>query len=409
MSPIYHRPDLAHDMATQLLSPGVLDQGLRSGLFLSGLRRTGKTTFLRQDLIPALERAGALVVYVDLWSDVSADPSTLIHAALRTALKEMQSASSDLLSRLKRIKSLDVGAAGFTFGFEVADLGTANGVTLAQVAQEVVGQAKTDLVFIVDEVQHMLTSEAGIALMQAFKAARDAVNTRPHTPGHFIFIGTGSHRAQVVGMTVQGKNAFEGATSVDYPTLGEDYVAYVLQTLHQEGVKVIPSQPVASHSFALLGRRPEEWVRALRTLQKYQPQDADLYLPVIAATLKEAAADIEIKKIEELGDLACAVFGRVAHAEVDASGLFSAGALGDYSRVVGREVTSDQVQRIAQLLQDYNLIFRKGYGLYAVTDPFVQQSWRERVPVVAPDSSEKQIPENPAATVARSRLSAEEP
>jgi hypothetical protein len=59
MSPIYHRPDLAHDMATQLLSPGVLDQGLRSGLFLSGLRRTGKTTFLRQDLIPALENAGA--------------------------------------------------------------------------------------------------------------------------------------------------------------------------------------------------------------------------------------------------------------------------------------------------------------------------------------------------------------
>ncbi|WP_291210588.1 AAA family ATPase [Hydrogenophaga sp.] len=309
----------------------MLDQGLRSGLFLSGLRRTGKSTFLRQDLIPALENAGALVVYVDLWSDVSADPSTLIHAALRSALKELQSASGTVLSRLKRIKSLDVGGAGFTFGFEIADLGTANSVTIAQVAQEVIGQAKTDLVFIVDEVQHMLTSDAGIALMQAFKAARDAVNLTPDTPGHFIFIGTGSHRAQVVGMTVQGKNAFEGATSVDYPTLGEDYVEYVLQTLHQEGVKVIPSQPVASHAFGLLGRRPEELVRALRTLQKYQPQEADLYLPVIAATLKEAAADIEIKKIEELGDLACAVFGRVANAEVEASGLFSASALGAYS------------------------------------------------------------------------------
>ena len=85
-SDIYHRPDLAHDMAKQLLSPGILDQGLRSGLFLSGLRRTGKTTFLLQDLIPALESAGALVIYVDLWSDVSADPATLIHAAMRCAL-----------------------------------------------------------------------------------------------------------------------------------------------------------------------------------------------------------------------------------------------------------------------------------------------------------------------------------
>jgi hypothetical protein len=143
-------------------------------------------------------------------------------------------------------------------------------------------------------------------------------------------------------------------------------------------------------------------------LQKYQPQDADLYLPVIAATLKEAAADIEIKKIEELGDLACAVFGRVAHAEVEASGLFSAQALADYSGAVGREVTADQVQRIAQLLQDYNLIFRKGYGLYAVTDPFVQQSWRERVPATDPASSQQQISENPAAMVARPKLNAKE-
>lgn len=408
MSIIYHRPDLAHHMAMQLLSPGVLDQGLRSGLFLSGLRRTGKTTFLRQDLIPALENAGALVVYVDLWSDVSADPSTLIHAALRSALKELKSTRGELASRLKKLKALEVGAAGFTFGFEIADIGTPAGATLAQVAKEVIDQAKTDLVFIVDEVQHMLTSDSGIALMQAFKAARDAVNARPNTPGHFIFIGTGSHRAQVVGMTVQGKNAFEGAASVDYPTLGEDYVEYLLQTLQQEGVKVIPSLPVASHSFTLLGRRPEELLRALRISQQYQPHEADQYLPVIAATLKEAAADIEIKKIEELGVLAGAVFGRVAHAQEDASGLFSAAALGDYSSEVGREVTADQVQRIAQVLQDYNIIFRKGYGLYAVTDPFVQQSWRERIPALAPAMPQQQIPENPAALAARPALDAKE-
>jgi predicted AAA+ superfamily ATPase len=43
---IYHRNDLAEHMATQLLNPVVLDEHLRSGLFISGLRRTGKTTFL---------------------------------------------------------------------------------------------------------------------------------------------------------------------------------------------------------------------------------------------------------------------------------------------------------------------------------------------------------------------------
>lgn len=384
MNPIYHRPDLANAMAKQLIHPGILDAGLRSGLFISGLRRTGKTTFLMQDLIPALESVGALVIYVDLWSDTSADPAVLTHGALRTALQQLQTPTASLLTRLQALKSLDVGVAGFTFGFEVADLGAPNGPTIAQAVTEVIDQAKTDVVFIVDEVQHMLTSDAGLALMQAFKAARDAVNTRPNTPGHFIFIGTGSHRAQVVSMTVQGKNAFEGATSVDYPVLGEDYVEHVLKVLQHEGAKVVPSVEVASKSFETLGRRPEELLRALRTLQRYEPHEADPYLPVIADTLKSAAADLEIKKIDELGDLACAVFNHIAQAEQGTSGLFSAAALTAYSRSIGREITSDQVQRIAQMLQDYNIIVRKGYGLYACSDPFVQQAWRERVVSLAP-------------------------
>lgn len=384
MTAIFHRPELAQALSQRLINPGLLDFGLRSGLFISGQRRIGKSTFLMQDLIPAFESAGALVVYVDLWSDTSADPATLVHAALRTALQQLQKPPAGLRERLNALKSLEVGVPGFTFGFEVADIGTATGPTIAQAVTEVIDQAKTHLVFIVDEVQHMIGSEAGLALMQAFKAARDAVNTRPNTPGSFIFIGTGSHRAQVMSMTVQGKNAFEGATSMDYPVLGDDFVQHVLRTLQLEGVRVLPSPAVASQAFKLLGGRPEELLRALRTLQRYQPQQADQNLPVIAATLKSAAADLEIKKIEELGELACAVFNHIAKADQDASGLFAATALASYSATINRDVTADQVQRIAQLLQDFNIIMRKGYGLYAVTDPFVQQAWRAQSATLAP-------------------------
>lgn len=38
MADIFLRPELAADMAKQLLEPSALDIGLRSGLFLSGLR-----------------------------------------------------------------------------------------------------------------------------------------------------------------------------------------------------------------------------------------------------------------------------------------------------------------------------------------------------------------------------------
>ncbi len=391
MSAIYHRPKLAEEMTRQLLRPGILDQGLRSGLFLSGLRRTGKTTFLRHDLIPALENAGAVVIYVDLWSDTTADPSTLIHAALRSTLQQLKTPTSSLLERLRAIKGLDLGVAGFSFGFELESLGAPAGPSIARALIEVIDQAGSDVVFIVDEVQHMLTSETGLSLMQGLKAARDAVNARPGTPGHFIFIGTGSHRAQVVGMTVQGRNAFEGATSVEYPVLGEDFVGHVIEGLRREGVSVIPSLQQAFEAFAILGRRPEELLRALNTLQLYKPQEADQYLPVIAATLKRVAADLELRKIDDLGSLAGAVFNRIAQSIEDASGLFSAAALADYASGVGRDVSADQVQRIAQQLQDFNLIVRKGYGRYAVTDPFVQEAWREHRAALDPIGREAGI------------------
>lgn len=375
---LFHRTALADQMARQLLRPGLLDQGLRSGLFLSGLRRTGKTTFLRQDLIPALEARGAIVIYVDLWTDTRANPATLIHTAIQRALGELQTPASGVLARLKRLKGLDVGAAGFKFGFQLNEVGAKGGVTLADALTEVVDKARTDVVLIVDEVQQALAGEDGAQMLLAIKAARDAINPRPATPGHFIFIGTGSHRAQVVGMTLQGKHAFAGATSVDYPTLDGDYVAHVLDGIALEGARVQPSLAVAVEAFDTLGRRPEELIRALRQLQQADPAEADRFLPVIAATLKTAAADVELRKVEDLGTLAGAVFDRVAQAEGDATGLFGAQALADYTAQLARDVTADQVQRVADELRDANLIIRKGHGIYAVTDPFVQTAWRER-------------------------------
>ena len=97
MAEVFRRPQLAAELATRLLHPGVLDEGLRSGLFLSGLRRTGKTTFLRTDLVPELEAQGAVVVYVDLWSDTKLSPETLVQAAVKQTLTQLATPSSAAL------------------------------------------------------------------------------------------------------------------------------------------------------------------------------------------------------------------------------------------------------------------------------------------------------------------------
>jgi hypothetical protein len=120
---VFRRPRLAAELASRLLRPGVLDEGLRSGLFLSGLRRTGKTTFLRTDLVPELEDQGALVIYVDLWSDTKASPAALVQAAVRQTLGQLATPSSPLLARLRRIRGLDLGGMGFRFGFQLGQQG----------------------------------------------------------------------------------------------------------------------------------------------------------------------------------------------------------------------------------------------------------------------------------------------
>ncbi|MBA3589722.1 AAA family ATPase [Methylibium sp.] len=386
MDRIFLRTALAQQMAQQLLHPGVLDEGLRSGLFISGVRRTGKTTFLQADLVPALEAAGALVIYVDLWSNTQANPATLVHAAIRRALQEVQTPTGAIAERLKKLRNAEIAVAGFKFGFKVESVGTEGGATLAEAFTQVVDQAHGDIVLIVDEIQHAITSDEGNKMLLALKAARDAINPRPGTPGHFIFVGTGSHRALVSELTARRNQAFAGATSIAYPVLDADYVAHLLERLRIEGLATQPSLEVATQAFRTLGARPEEMLRALRELRSLLPPGGDPndFLPVIAGTLRSTAADVEIMKVEQLGALATAVFERVAGIDGDAKGLFSADSLAGYAQVLGRDVRADEVQAVLNELMVANVVMRRGHGLYGLTDPFVQEIWRERNALMLP-------------------------
>ena len=122
----------------------------------------GKTTFLATDLIPALQDLGAIVIYVDLWSQPQANPADLVHGAIRKSLNALQTPSTgmlqELILKLKLVSSFQTGAVGFKFGFKFADVSKEGGVSLAQAFTELIDQSKTDLVLIIDEVQHAFGS-----------------------------------------------------------------------------------------------------------------------------------------------------------------------------------------------------------------------------------------------------------
>lgn len=372
---LYHRADYARDMALQLLKPSALQLQVRSGVFLSGIRRIGKTTFLRQDLVPALEASGALVMYVDLWADRSKSPSALVHEAVRATLSKLATPGALMLDRFK---GLTVGAAGFTFGFQVDAIGKAGGATLAEVFVELVDKVNTSVVLIVDEVQQALGTEEGSHLLHALKAARDAVNTRPGTPGHLLFVGTGSHKSLVADMATRRSQPFAGAVSTAYEPLGPDFVHWKRAQLQGiAGVK-LPTERVMWEGFMAVGQRPEELQNALVQLQS-RPEPPDVAFPIICATLAAAAADVELSALDNLGGLALAIFDRIAQGgEAGESGLFSADAVSSYAEQIGGTVDTPQVQNTVDRMIAANLIHRQSHGVYAVADPFVRQVWRQR-------------------------------
>ena len=372
---VFHRTAYAEQMAQQLLQPSPLQMNVRSGVLLSGIRRVGKTTFLRQDLVPALEARGALVVYVDLWADRSKSPATLVLDAVRATLQQMQTPGSGLL---QRFKGLNLGAVGLTLGFQIEHLGTPGGATLAQAYSELVAKARVDVVLIVDEVQQALGTEDGTSLLHALKAARDAVNAQPGTPGHSLFLGTGSHKSLITDMATRHSQPFTGALTTAYEPLGQDFVQWQLQRIASAPGVVLPSAAVAMAGFEALGHRPEEMLKALVQLQS-SPAPADQAFPIICATLASAAADVELRAIEEFGELGQAVFDFIAQgSETGVSGLFGEEAMASYAARTGGKVPTSQVQKLAEKMISANLIARPGHGIYTVADPFVRKVWLER-------------------------------
>jgi hypothetical protein len=122
---IFHRTALADDLAARLLAPPATSAS-GAGLFLAAPRRTGKSTFLREDLRPALARRGALVIYADLWADKAADPGDMIVAAIRAALGQREG----VIARLARSSGLDKVSLG-GLAFTLDKIGLARGVSLS--------------------------------------------------------------------------------------------------------------------------------------------------------------------------------------------------------------------------------------------------------------------------------------
>ena len=148
---IFHRTALAEDLLRRLIEPSY-----KSGLFLSAPRRTGKTTFIKADLLPLLRGAGAIVIYADLWEQKSINPAKVVIAAIAEAILH-EGGHVTKLAKALGLKKVKVG--GLEMDLEA--IGTQDGDSIAKTLEKLSAASGKPIVMVIDEAQHAQTTEEG--------------------------------------------------------------------------------------------------------------------------------------------------------------------------------------------------------------------------------------------------------
>lgn len=373
---IFHRPDLANKIAKQVLHVSPTSAS-SSGVFLAAPRRTGKTTFMREDLAPALTAQGALVIYVDLWEDPKADPSDVIVSAIKAELVRHEPA-------LKRLaKGFGIGGAKIAgVEFSLDRIGLGKEVSLVQALSALSDTTRQVIVLIIDEAQHAITTSSGSDAMFSLKSARDELNSHQH---HGLrVVCTGSNRDKLAMLRNSKDQAFFGAPLVPFPSLGKDYVAWFCE--HTNDLPTPLSADVVLPLFERSGSRPEilgaaaDELRFDFALEGHQVTER--FSKAVEEQIK-AANDDALRVVRSLTPIQSAVL-RVLAASGAEYAPFESATIEKYKRAVeqagdaGVNVEVTAVQQALVALQDKGLIWRASRGVYAIEDGTLTELLRQQ-------------------------------
>lgn len=360
----FHRKELAKRIAAGLMS----EEGA-SGLFLTGARRTGKSTFIREDLVPELRDVhGTHVVYVDLWADLAANPGAVIADALRTELAKFDG----LITKAAKGVGLDKIKIG---GLEMAldNIGKGEGATLGKALDVLAKAAKKSVTLVIDEAQHAQTTEEGRQAMFALKAARDALNASGG-PG-FRLLATGSNRDKLATMVEDKDQAFFKADTMPLPALGDDYLIWFDG---RQKVDPRPSVDALRASFKGFGFRPEPFRSAYKaaTITNTATEVEELDAALMAASETSLAQERTtfLKSVSAMEPLHAAVLHVMAE-QGDAFEPFAKATREAYRVVVlaatGEDlgnVTSTVAQNALDRLRGAKFVWKSGRGAYYIED-----------------------------------------
>lgn len=368
---VHHRPQLAKELCDRFDS-NILADAI-AGMFLAAPRRTGKSTFLREDLIPEMQSRGWVTVYVDLWADKSRDPAALIIDAIKTATAEHDSKLAKMVKgAAKKIGMDKAGTTGTSIDFN--KIGQPGGATLADALEHLVNKSGKPVALVIDEAQHALMSEQGVNAMFALKAARDRLNQGGQRQLFLIF--TGSHRDKLGHLVLNKSQPFFGATITPFPLLDRGFTDGYAQLVNNHLAAGNQFDLGAMYdAFVLVGHRPELLMAIVREVAVDMGEAARL-----DQLLHEKTHEWRRRAFEGIeSDFAALTPVQQAILRVMCEKgrefiPFAEESMAAYRRHTGDETLGTPTVQVAlEALRDKNLVWKSARGVYALED----ESWAE--------------------------------
>ena len=373
----FPRTSLAKELVVALQGKTLIGDA-HNGLFLAAPRRTGKSTFLQGDLRPALQAAGVVVVYVDLWADARRDPGTLIADAIARALESKLGIVGTVAGAARRVGLDKVNLGGLEV--DTSKIGKVDGLTLTQALGLLHEKAGQPVALIIDEAQHALTSEAGEAAMTALKSARDQLNQ----PGqvNLMLVMSGSDRDKLLRLVNTAGAPFYGSQIQRMPPLGPDFIAHVASLIEAQQPDVRPvNHAQLQQAFEAFGHRPQFFMAALGQVLSPLAALTGRFEPALLEAAQEQQAQDEAQMESDylgLKPIEQAVLWRMLE-QGPRYRPYDADALRFYRDKVGRPVSAAQAQNALESLRQCMpaLVWKSARGEYALEDAAMHR-WFEK-------------------------------
>lgn len=359
----FSRPILAKHFCDALTGLGLADA--RSGMFLAAPRRVGKSTFLREDLVPEINSRQWLPVYVDLWANKDEDPAILIAQAIKSALTKLDGVVA------KTAKSVGLDKINFrAFVLDMNKAGFPESVTISDALEKLTTISNRPVVLIIDEAQHALKTEAGINMMFSLKAARDHLNASNGLP-KLMLVFTGSHRDKLAHLVLKRDQPFYGANVTAFPLLDYDFTEAFTKWVNANLAENNHLSPDAVfNAFKLVGHRPE----MLRNLIGQvaiagEAENLSAILKDKAVELHNQSWDDMSSEFASLNPMQKAVIRVIIARRGSSYQPFSDDSISEYKKITGEEsISTATVQSTLESLRDREMIWNPSRGYYALED-----------------------------------------